>query len=171
MLLTSFVQTLSVIATVIYIVSIIFLIAEVFIPGFGFFGISGITGLVVSIIVKICINVSVERILLEIVIALVIIIAILVWIIISARKGIISKSPLISQGSSIPTFYNDDELKVFISSEGKTVTTCKPVGKIRIENEIYDASSLDGYLDVDTPIRVVSVKDNILEIEKIKEGN
>ncbi|MGN1207891.1 MAG: NfeD family protein, partial [Christensenellales bacterium] len=110
------------------------------------------------------------RILLELVIALIVIIALLVWVIISAKKGLLSKSPLISKGSSIPTFFNDNDLKIFIGQIGETVTTCKPIGKIRIDNEIYDASSLSGFLEIGTKIEVVSVKDNTLEIEKIKEG-
>ena len=101
-------------------------------------------------------------------IALVLIIALLVWVIISARKGLISKSPLISKGSSIPTFYNDDDLKIFVDQNGETVTTCKPVGKIRLDNEIYDATSLDGFLEIGTKIKVVNVKDNTLEIVKFK---
>ncbi len=168
-------QTFAIISTVVYVLAIIFLIIEAFIPGFGFFGISGIAGIVLALATKIFVGETIERILLELVIALVVIIALLVWVIISARKGLISKSPLISKGSSIPSFYNDDDLKIFIGQMGETVTTCKPVGKIRLDNEIYDATSLDGFLDIGTKIKVSNVKDNTLEIEKvntqiIKEG-
>ena len=158
----------AIISTVVYVLGIIFLVVEAFIPGFGFFGISGISGITLGIIIKIFVGETVERILLELVIALVLIIALLVWVIISARKGLISKSPLISKGSSIPTFYNDDDLKIFVDQNGETVTTCKPVGKIRLDNEIYDATSLDGFLEIGTKIKVVNVKDNTLEIVKFK---
>lgn len=159
----------AIISTVIYVLGIIFLIIEAIIPGFGFFGISGISGLVLSLIIKVFVGESAERILLELVIALVVIIAILVWVIISAKKGLISKTGLISKGSSIPTFYNDDDLKIFIGESGEAVTTCKPVGKIRLDNEIYDATSLSGFLDIGTKIKVVNVKDNTLEIVKDKQ--
>lgn len=168
-ILSGTLNAFAIISTVIYVLGIIFLIIEAIIPGFGFFGISGISGLVLSLIIKIFIGESVQRILLELVIALVVIIAILVWVIISAKKGLISKTGLISKGSSIPTFYNDDDLKIFIGQNGEAVTTCKPVGKIRLDNEIYDATSLDGFLDIGTKIMVVNVKDNTLEIVKDKQ--
>lgn len=171
LILSDIFQTLTIISTVVYVLGIIFLIIEAFIPGFGFFGIGGLTSIVLSIVCKIFVGETVERILLELVIALVVIIALLVWIIISARKGLISKSPLISKGSSIPTFFNDDDLKIFIDQSGETVTTCKPVGKIRLDNEIYDATSLEGFLDIGTKIKVVNVKNNTLEIVKFKEEN
>ena len=168
LILSDVLGAFAVISTVVYVLGIIFLIVEAFIPGFGFFGISGICGITLGIIIKIFVGESVQRILLELVIALVVIIALLVWVIISAKKGLISKSPLISKGSSIPTFFNDDDLKIFIDQNGETVTTCKPVGKIRLDNEIYDATSLDGFLDIGTKIKVVAVKDNTLEIVKFK---
>ncbi|MBE5746533.1 MAG: hypothetical protein E7359_04565 [Clostridiales bacterium] len=167
-LLTNILSTFQIIATILYIIGLIFLIVEVFIPGFGFFGISGISLLVISIIVKICLGDSVTHILLSILIAFAIIIVLLIWIIISAKKGLISKSSLISNGTSIPTFYNDDNLKVFIDKEGETVTTCKPVGKVRIDDEIYDVQSLDGFLEIGTKVKVIEVNDNMLKISKIK---
>ncbi len=171
LILSDAIQALTIISTIVYILGIMFLIVEAFIPGFGFFGISGIAGIVVGLVVKIFTGETIERILLELVIALIVIIALLVWIIISAKKGLLSKSPLISKGSSIPTFYNDDDLKIFIDQNGETVTTCKPIGKIRLDNEIYEASSLDGFLDIGTKIKVVAVKDNTLEIVKFEGEN
>lgn len=171
LILSDAIQALTIISTIVYILGIMFLIVEAFIPGFGFFGISGIAGIVVGLVVKIFTGATIERILLELVIALIVIIALLVWIIISAKKGLLSKSPLISKGSSIPTFYNDDDLKIFIDQNGETVTTCKPIGKIRLDNEIYEASSLDGFLDIGTKIKVVAVKDNTLEIVKFEGEN
>lgn len=169
LILSEILPTLSILATIIYVLGIIFLIVEAFLPGFGFFGITGISFVVASIITKICIGETIEHILWILLIAFIVIIAMLVWIIISAKKGIISRSPLISSGTSIPTFYSDDDLKVFIAQQGETVTTCKPVGKIRIDNEIYEAKSLEGFLDIGTKIIVTSVKDNMLEICKVKE--
>lgn len=169
-LLANTLSTFQIIATILYIIGIIFLIIEVFIPGFGFFGISGISLVVISIIVKICLGDSITSILLSILIAFVIIIALLVWMIISAKKGMLSRSPLISSGTSIPTFYSDDDLKVYIDKTGETVTTCKPVGKVRIDDEIYDVQSLDGFLEIGTKIKVVNVENNMLQIKKYNEN-
>ena len=169
-LLANTMSAFQIIATILYIIGIIFLVIEVFVPGFGFFGISGISLVVISVIIKICLGNSITSILLSILIAFVIIIALLVWMIISAKKGIISKSPLISNGTSIPTFYSDDDLKVYIDKIGETVTTCRPVGKVRIDDEIYHVQSLDGFLKIGTKIKVVNVQNNTLQIKKIDEN-
>lgn len=166
-ILSNAMQTFSIIATAIYVIGIIFLIIEAFIPGFGFFGITGLSLIAVSIITKIIAGETIENILWGLLIAFVVIIALLVWMIVSAKKGILSKSPLISKGTSIPTFYNDEDLKIFIGLKGETVTTCKPIGKIRIDNEIYEACSLDGFLEIGTKIEVKSVENNVLKISKL----
>lgn len=167
--LSNTIETLSILATIIYVIGLIFLVVEAFIPGFGFFGISGLSLVGVSIVTKIVIGESIQNILWTLVIAFIIIIALLVWMIISAKKGLLSKSPLMSQGTSIPTFYNDDDLKIFVGLKGETVTTCKPVGKIRLDNEIYEAQSLDGFLEIGTSIEVTMVENNMLKISKVKE--
>lgn len=171
LILSSALETISVIATVLYILGICCLIIEIFIPGFGFFGITGLSLVGVSIVTKVICGANVEKILLQILICFCVIIALLVWIIISAKKGLISKSPLISSGTAIPTFYSDDNLKVYISENGETLTTCRPVGKIRLGEEIFDAKCEDGYLKVGEKITVVNVKDNMLIIRKSKEND
>lgn len=171
LILSNFSSALNIVATIIYVMGLIFIAVEAFIPGFGFFGISGISLVVISTITKICLGESIQNILWTLLIAFVVIIALLVWMIISAKKGLISKSPLVSQGTSIPTFYNDDNLKIFIGVKGETVTTCKPIGKIRLDNEIYEAQSLDGFLDIGTKIEVFCVENNVLKIKKINSGD
>lgn len=167
-LLNNTIETLSIISTSIYVLGLILLLVEVFIPGFGFFGISGFSCVGVGIIFKICIGEKLESIILVLAIALVLSIGFIFILIYSSKKG---KGLLISKGSSLPTIYNDDDLKIFIEQKGETVTTCKPVGKIRLDNEIYEAKSLNGFLEIGTQIKVVSVKDNMLEIEKEREND
>lgn len=167
LLLSSATNILSIVATSIYVLGLVFLIIELFIPGFGFFGISGLSLVGVGIIIKICIGESLISIILVLAIALVVVVGFLILLIVSAKRG---KGVLISKGTALPTFYNDDNLRIFVGQLGETVTTCKPIGKIRIDNEIYEAVSLSGFLEIDTKIRVVSVKDNVLEIEKVGEN-
>ncbi len=167
LLLSSTTDILSIVATSIYVLGLIFLIIEAFIPGFGFFGISGFSMVGVGIIIKICIGESLISIILVLAVALIVVVGFLIILIVSAKKG---KGLLISKGTAIPTFYNDDNLRIFVGLSGETVTTCKPIGKIRIDNEIYQAVSISGFLEIGTKIKVVSVKDNLLEIEREKEN-
>ena len=41
----------------------------------------------------------------------------------------------------------------------------------KLTDRIYEASSLDGFLDIGTKIKVVAVKDNTLEIVKFEGEN
>lgn len=167
LILSGATDILSIIATSIYVLGLVFLVIEFFIPGFGFFGISGLCLIGGGIIIKICIGESLVSIILVLAIALIVVIGILVFLILQAKRG---KGLLISKGTSLPTIYNDDDLKIFIGQTGEAVTTCKPIGKIRIDNEIYEALSLSGFLEIGTKVKVVSVKDNYLEIEILKEN-
>jgi len=167
-ILSGVADTFNIISSVIYILGLLFLLIEFCIPGFGFFGISGFSMVGVGIIIKVILGDNLLSIILILLIALLVSIAFLILFIIRAKNG---KSILVSSGSSIPTFYNDDDLKVFIGASGETVTSCKPIGKIRIENEIYEARSVSGYLQIGTKIKVINVKDNALEIEVEKETN
>lgn len=157
------------VATVCFIVGIIFLIIEIFVPGFGIFGIMGIILTAFSIVFKICIGNSIEEVLWSILIAFVIIIALLVVFIYSARKGLISKSDIMNSGTALPTFYSKTDLEFLIDEVGETITDLKPIGKIKVENEQYDAKSLDGYLETGVKIKVVSIENNTICVCKYFE--
>jgi len=50
-----------------------------------------------------------------------------------------------------------------------TVSQLKPTGKVELEGEIYDASSMGSYIEPRTLVRVVSVTQNRLTVEPITE--
>lgn len=160
---------LGLISTICFIVGITFLIIEIFIPGFGIFGFCGIGLTGFSVIFKVCIGDSVEEVLWTLLVAVVIIIILLTIFIYSARKGLISKSALMNNGTALPTFYNSSNLEFLVGENGECVTNLKPVGKVKIESEVYDATSLDGYLDVGVKVKVASVENNTLNVHILNE--
>ena len=170
---------LGLVSTICFIIGIIFLIIEIFIPGFGIFGICGIALTGFSIIFKICIGDSVEEVLWTLLVAVIVIIVLLSIFIYSARKGLISKSDLMNNGTALPTFYNSSNLEFLIGEKGECVSDLKPIGKVKIENDIYDATSLNGYLDLGAKIEVVSVEGDTLCVcnitknseNKVKKGD
>lgn len=160
---------LGLVSTICFIVGIIFLIIEIFIPGFGIFGFCGIGLTGFSIIFKICIGDSVEEVLWTLLVAVLVIVVLLVVFIYSARKGLISKSALMNNGTALPTFFNSSNLEFLIGEKGECVSDLKPIGKVKIENEIYEATSQDEYLDIGTKIEVVSVENNTLCVHVIEK--
>lgn len=167
---------LGLVSTICFIVGIIFLVIEIFIPGFGVFGFCGIGLTGFSVIFKICIGDSVEEVLWTLLIAVIVIIILLSVFIYSAKKGLISRSALMNNGTALPTFYNSSNLEFLIGETAECASDLKPVGKVKIEEEIYDATSQEGYLDVGTKVEVVSIENNTLcvrllnkkEIKKVK---
>ena len=125
----------------------------------------------ISIIAKFIIGEDITKTLIELLIAFVVVIVLLIVLNNKTKRGVISRSSLVSQGSALPTFYNDNDLRLYIDKEGETLTNCRPVGKIKLDNEIIEARSIDGYIDVGTKIVVVSVSNNMLQVRKKENEN
>jgi len=61
--------------------------------------------------------------------------------------------------------------KIYSSMIGKTgtaYTILRPSGKVWIDDEIYDATALSGYIDSESPVEVVSYQTGQLFVRKIK---
>lgn len=59
-----------------------------------------------------------------------------------------------------------DDYSGMIGKSGKTRTILRPSGKIVIDDDIYDATALSGYIDEDEPIEVVSYQTGQLFVRK-----
>jgi len=51
--------------------------------------------------------------------------------------------------------------------EGITITPCNPIGKARFGEEIQEVYSLTNYLDVNTRIQIVNIKENKIFVQPI----
>ncbi len=148
-------------------VGAIFIIAEVFIPGFGFFGISGITLIVAGIIVRICYGLNVLQSILLILTVLGFFIICFILMIIGAKSGLIS-SNLFETNSTLSTDYNktSKEMKKLVGKLGKAVTQLNLGGKAKINGKIYDVQSINSYIEEGARIKVVEIKDNMVMVRK-----
>ena len=86
---------------------LVFLIVEVFIPGFGFFGITGIVSIIAGIVVRICDGLSLTQSLVLILLVLGFFIVAFVFMIYSAQYGILGRTGLFETHSSISKDYNE----------------------------------------------------------------
>ena len=57
----------------------------------------------------------------------------------------------------------DDQIKV--GDIGSTVTRLAPMGKIRINNLVREAKSIEGYIDVHTDVEIVSVEGTRISVK------
>lgn len=149
---------------------LILCIVEAAVPGFGVFGILGILCSVASIIVHAVLSGSAIQVLILFLLILLVIGLLFLLFIRSAKYGLLAKSAIVENKPSIPNDYREkteNELKPLIGQEGLTLTECKPVGKIRIGQNTYEAQSKGSIIQKGEVIKVIAIEDARIMIDKI----
>lgn len=135
------------------------LVIEVFMPGFGIAGISGLVLEGVSIALTLINHGPFAA------LGLAIVVLALVGIVISitlrsATKGRLSKSPLVlNKAETSSEGYNaaNNDMEVLIGKEGVVTTTLRPVGMAEIEGVRLNVVSDAEFIPKGTPVRVSRV--------------
>ena len=149
-------------------VGIVMMIIEMFVSGFGFFGVTGIISLIAGVIVRICfgLNLSQSLTLILIVVGfLALVVMIMVW---GAQYGILGKTGLFERRTTLSKDYNkvEKELRKLVGRNGKTISKLDLGGKAKIRGKIYDVVSISSFIDQNTNIKVVEIKDNTIMVRK-----
>lgn len=152
-------------------VGLIFCGIECFVPGFGFFGISGGVLIIFGIVYRMVMGGSWWHLFYLCLIVILSVTVLILCAIRSARFGIISKTPIIENSTALPTDYakNEKNYGYLLNKKGITTTICKPVGKIEIDGQQYQAISNGDYLEKDSKVRVVEVDGDTIVIKKVEE--
>lgn len=150
------------------IVGLVLMIIEIFFSGFGFFGISGIISLVAGVVVRICFGLNLSQSLTLILIVLgflALVVMIMVW---GAQFGILGKTGLFERRSTLDKNYNkaDRTLRKLVGKNGKTISKLDLGGKAKIKGKIYNVVSVSSYIEPNTNIKVVEIKDNTIMVRK-----
>lgn len=149
-------------------VGLVFIIVEVFVPGFGFFGIAGTISIVAGIIVRIVQGLNLVQSLTLILMVLGFFAIAVMYMIFSAKYGALSRSGLFETRSSLDSDYNkaDKELRKLVGKSGKTVSVLDLAGKAKINGKIYDVVSINSYIEEGKHIKVVKIVDNNIMVRK-----
>jgi len=150
------------------IVGIVMMLIEIFVSGFGFFGITSIISLVAGVVVRICFGLSLSQSLTLILLVigfLMLCIMLMVW---GAQYGILGKTGLFERRSTLPTDYDraDRSIRRLVGKNGKTISKLDLGGKAKIRGKIYDVVSIASYIEPNSRIKVVEVKDNTIMVRK-----
>ncbi|MEA4928848.1 MAG: NfeD family protein [Candidatus Limiplasma sp.] len=142
-----------------FLVGVALLVAEVFMPGFGIAGISGIVLEIISIVLTYLKYGGLASLGLTVVILAVIGISISVSLR-SATRGRLSKSPIIlHQAETSAEGYNaTTDMEVFLGKEGQTVTVLRPTGMAEFDGVKLNVVSDGEYIPKGTPVRVDRVE-------------
>lgn len=149
-------------------VGTVFLIVEVFVPGFGFFGVSGTLSIIAGIIVRICQGLDLTQSLALILIVLGFFTILVMIMVYGAQYGILGHSGLFERKTTIAEDYNktSKELRKLRGKSGKAITSLNMAGKAKIRGKVYDVVSLNSFIDKGSNIKVVEIKDNTIIVRK-----
>lgn len=146
----------------------VFMLVEVFVPGFGFFGITGILSLVAGIVVRICQGLDVTQSIALILISLVFFVVVSMIMVASASHGLLGRTGLFERKTSLAEDYNkvSKQYKKLVGKSGKAITKINMAGKAKINGKIYDVMSINSYIEVGQHVKVVEIKDNTIMVRK-----
>jgi membrane-bound serine protease (ClpP class) len=166
---------------IIFVVGVILVLIEIFaIPGFGVAGISGIiliiAGLTLSLVGNVGLDfsgVAFEAITTAFFIVIIAIFFALIgsfWI---SRKlfttTIFGHLALEAEQHSEQGYtVSDTRYKGVLGREGIAYTVLRPAGKVRIDDNVYDATALTGYIEKGEPVKVVKYETGQLFVVKMK---
>ena len=150
------------------IVGAVLLLVETFVPGFGFFGISGICSLVAGVIVRICQGLNVTQAMGLILIIIGFFVVCALYMVFSAQFGILGRTGLFETKATISKDYNvaSKQLRKLVGKSGKAVTNLSLAGKAKINGKIYDVISMNSYIEKGSNIKVVEISDNNIVVRK-----
>lgn len=158
-------------AMLIFALGVIFCIVEIFIPGFGIFGIMGSVLIATGVIVRFLLDFDVQHLILMMGFVIVVVFGAAVIMISSAKHGMLGRSPLIENRTSIPVGTNYDN-KEYLKILGKVAfadTKFTPAGKFSLNNQTYEAISYGEFIEKGTKIQVVEVAGNTIYIKKASQ--
>lgn len=159
---------LSLIAMILLLVGLVFFMVEVFVPGIGVFGILGGLFTLGGIITKICLGATFTQIVVMLGFAIVAILVLFVVLTISARVGIIKRSPFVQDKTSVPVnFEKVKEFQKLIGKKGFASSDFNPTGKMSLNEKTYDAISTGEFIEKNSKILVVEVKGDRIYVKKI----
>jgi membrane-bound ClpP family serine protease len=165
----SFIEGIGPLQTAIFILGLILLIIEIFAPGFGFFGGSGIALLILGIILTA--RNTFEAVIM--VIILLLLAALVLFIILrSAKKGKLSKKLILWSAAKKESGYsassNNDDL---IGKEGIALTVLRPAGLGEFDGNRIDIVTDGTYIEEGTRIKIIRIEGNRIVVKKIKQEN
>ena len=149
-------------------VGVAFMIIEMFVPGFGFFGITGVLSLIAGVVVRICDGLNITQSIALSLFVLVFFVVITLLMVGGVKRGLLGKSGLFERRTSIPQDYNEvsRQYRKLVGKSGKATTKIDLAGKAKIKGKIYDVMSINSYIEKDQHVKVVEIRDNTIMVRK-----
>lgn len=156
------------VSALLLIIGAVFLFVELFVPGFGFFGVSGFGAILAGIVVRIVEGLNFTQSLMLILMVLAFLGLMIFLMVQSVKHGFLGRTGLFERRSTLATNYNvaDKQTRKLVGKSGKTITNLNLAGKAKIRGKIYDVVSQNSYIEKGSNIKVVKVEGNSIVVRK-----
>lgn len=161
--LLSYLSAFSVIAAIALILGVVLVIVEMFIPGFGLPGISGVLLIALGIFLQA--KTLEEALLLLLVVAAILGVALFI-VLCTARKNRFSKSPIVLNSSIHPAPQTD--MQYFMGREGVTSTPLRPAGIADFDGVRLDVIAEAEFVPAGVRVRIVKAEGNRIVVRRIE---
>ncbi|MBQ2914521.1 MAG: hypothetical protein IJE50_03255 [Clostridia bacterium] len=154
-----------------FVLGIIFLIIEVFIPGFGFFGISGTVMIVIGMIVRLANGGDGWMLLYMVLIFLAILIVLFVIASKVIKKGSKVKNSIFHSGIAVSEDKSEGtkDYSAFLNKVATTQTVLRPIGKATCDGVVLDVVARDGFIEKGKQVQIIAVEGQKIEVIEIQE--
>lgn len=151
---------------IIFAVGIVFIIIEIFVPGFGVFGILGSIFIALGIVVRFLLDFNLQHVVAMIAIVILFILLVITIVFYSAKSGLLGKSPLIENKTAVAKTIVDKKLLDLIGKRTTAKTNFTPAGRFVIGEEIFEAFSYGEFIEKGTSIEIVEVVSRTIYVRK-----
>ena len=154
-----------------FVLGIIFLIIEVFIPGFGFFGISGTVMIVIGMIIRLANGGDGWMLLYMVLIFLAILIVLFVIASKVIKKGTNVKTSIFHSGIAVSEDKSEGtkDYSAFLNKVATTQTVLRPIGKAMCDGVVLDVVARDGFIEKGKQVQVIAIEGQKIEVIEIQE--
>jgi membrane-bound ClpP family serine protease len=163
--LFSFISNIGALQAILLIVGLGLLVVEIFHPGFGAPGITGLILLVLGIVLT-AKSITEAIIMIIIIIVLLGIAAILFFY--SASRGRLSKNIVLSEALNKESgFISTENLEEYLGAEGHAITPLRPAGIAEFDGVKLDVVTQGEFIARDTRVKVISVSGRRIVVREV----
>ncbi|MCG8541599.1 MAG: hypothetical protein MJA82_16910 [Clostridia bacterium] len=165
MILSELIDGIGLLSAIFFSLGLIFTIIEIYMPGFGVWGLAGITCFIIGIIVT-------ADTLLEALILMMILLAIvgIIFSILlhSISKGKLPKNMVLSTAMrSEDGYIGTSDMKYFLNKQGVTLTILRPAGTVDFDGVKLDVVSEGEFIPKGTKVQVIKVEGRRIVVRRL----
>lgn len=165
---------IGIIPAILLLLGTIFIIIEIFQPGFGFFGISGVILVVVGIAIRLYRSergsLALQFFVMILCVGLAIGIALLIMIN-SMRKGKLSRTAFVQKSTAVPEGLTKgtEDFTGLVGKGGITSTALHPSGNVVIAGKTYSVVAQDKFIEKDKVVEVIAVEGVRIVVKEVED--